>query len=102
MRTMWKENQRVRQVQCSYSRSRALCVRMVLQENTEKQRYFEGAEMIPQDRLINYASNFLESEIENIENLLKDEAVNDVGKELLSKLLKEYKHDLEVIERERW
>lgn len=58
--------------------------------------------MIPQARLINYASNFLESEIENIENLLKDEAVNDVGKELLSKLLKEYKHDLEVIERERW
>nr|DAW78836.1 MAG TPA: hypothetical protein [Caudoviricetes sp.] len=58
--------------------------------------------MIPQDRLINYASNFLESEIENIEKLLQDEAVNDVGKELLSKLLKEYKHDLEVIERERW
>lgn len=56
--------------------------------------------MIPQDRLINYASNFLESEIESIEKLLKDEAVNDVGKELLSKLLKEYKHDLEVIERE--
>lgn len=58
--------------------------------------------MIPQDRLINYASNFLESEIENIEKLLKDETVNDVGKELLNKLLKEYKHDLEVIERERW
>lgn len=56
--------------------------------------------MIPQARLINYASNFLESEIENIEELLKDEAVNDVGKELLSKLLKEYKHDLEAIERE--
>ena len=59
-----------------------------------------GAEMIPQARLINYASNFLESEIENIEKLLKDEAVNDIGKELLSKLLNEYKHDLEVIERE--
>lgn len=56
--------------------------------------------MIPQARLINYASNFLESEIENIEKLLKDEAVNDVGKEPLSKLLNEYKHDLEVIERE--
>ena len=56
--------------------------------------------MIPQDRLINYASNFLESEIDQIEKLLKDEAVNDVGKELLSKLLKEYKHDLEAIERE--
>ena len=56
--------------------------------------------MIPQARLIVYASNFLESEIENIEKLLKDEAVNDIGKELLSKLLREYKHDLEVIERE--
>lgn len=56
--------------------------------------------MIPQARLINYASNFLESEIENIEKLLKDETVDDVGKELLSKLLKECKHDLEVIEGE--
>lgn len=58
--------------------------------------------MIPQDRLINYASNFLESEIENIEKLLKDEEVGDASKDILSKLLKEYKHDLEVIERERW
>ena len=33
--------------------------------------------MIPQARLINYASNFLESEIENIEKLLKDEAHED-------------------------
>ena len=56
--------------------------------------------MIPQDRLINYASNFLESEIENIEKLLKDETVDDVSKDILSKLLNEYKHDLEVIERE--
>lgn len=56
--------------------------------------------MIPQYRLIEYASNFLESEIENIEKLLKDEAVDDVSKDILSKLLKEYKHDLEVIERE--
>ena len=58
--------------------------------------------MIPQDRLINYASNFLESEIESIEKLLNDETVDDVSKDILSKLLKEYKHDLEVIERERW
>lgn len=57
--------------------------------------------MISQARLINYASNFLESEIENIEKLLKDEAVNDVGKDILNKLLNEYKHDLEVIEREK-
>lgn len=56
--------------------------------------------MISQDKLINYASNFLESEIENIEKLLKDETVDDVSKDILSKLLNEYKHDLEVIERE--
>ena len=56
--------------------------------------------MIPQYRLIEYASNFLESEIENIEKLLNDETVDDVSKDILSKLLKEYKHDLEVIERE--
>lgn len=56
--------------------------------------------MIPQDRLINYTSKFLESEIENIEKLIKDEVVNDVGKELLNKLLDEYKHDLKVIEME--
>lgn len=58
--------------------------------------------MIPEHRLIEYALNFLESEIEKIEKLIKDETVNDVGKELLSELLKEYKHDLEVIEMERW
>lgn len=56
--------------------------------------------MIPQYRLINYASNFLESEIDQIEKLLKDETVDDVSKDILSKLLREYKHDLEVIERE--
>lgn len=56
--------------------------------------------MISQARLINYASNFLESEIENIEKLLNDETVDDVSKDILSKLLNEYKHDLEVIERE--
>lgn len=56
--------------------------------------------MIPQARLINYASNLLESEIENIEKLLKDETVDDASKDILNKLLKEYKHDLEVIERE--
>nr|DAV26363.1 MAG TPA: endoplasmic reticulum protein [Caudoviricetes sp.] len=56
--------------------------------------------MIPQARLINHASNFLESEIENIEKLLKDETVDDASKDILNKLLKEYKHDLEVIERE--
>ena len=51
---------------------------------------------------MNYASNFLESEIESIEKLLNDETVDDVSKDILSKLLKEYKHDLEVIKKERW
>ncbi len=58
--------------------------------------------MIPQARLINYANNFLESEIEGIEKLLKDDRVNTESREVLTKILKEYKHDLEVIERERW
>lgn len=56
--------------------------------------------MIPQDRLINYASNFLESEIENIKKLLKDDSIDDASRDILSKLLNKYKHDLEVIERE--
>lgn len=56
--------------------------------------------MIPQSRLMNYASNFLESEIENIEKLLKDETVDDVSKDILSKLLKEYERDLEELEKE--
>lgn len=57
--------------------------------------------MIPQDRLINYANNFLKSEIENIEKLLKDETVDDVSKDILSKLLREYKHDFEEIRKEK-
>lgn len=56
--------------------------------------------MIPQARLINYASNFLESEIEKIERLLKCKAVNTESREVLIQVLNEYKHDLEVIERE--
>ena len=56
--------------------------------------------MIPKNRLMNYASNFLESEIENIEKLLKDETVDDVSKDILSKLLKEYERDLEELEKE--
>lgn len=55
--------------------------------------------MIPQDRLIKYASNFLKSEIEKIEELLKHN-MDSMSEDLLRKLLKEYKHDLEVIERE--
>ena len=57
--------------------------------------------MIPQDRLINYASNFLESEIDKIEELLKNDTIDSVSEGILRKFLKEYEHDLKVIERER-
>ena len=56
--------------------------------------------MIPQYRLIEYASNFLESEIEKIERLLKCKAVNAESREVLIQVLNEYKHDLEEAERE--
>ena len=59
-----------------------------------------GTVMIPQDRLINYASNFLESEIDKIEELLKNDTIDIVSEDILRKLLKEYERDLEVIERE--
>ena len=56
--------------------------------------------MIPQVRLINYASSFLKSEIEKIERLLKCKSVNAESREVLTQILNEYKHDFEVIERE--
>lgn len=56
--------------------------------------------MIPQYRLIEYASNFLESEIEKTEELLKDDSLANADKDLLRKLLKEYELDLEEAERE--
>lgn len=56
--------------------------------------------MIPQYRLIEYASNFLESEIKRIEELLKDDAVDSENKDKLRELLKEYELDLEEAERE--
>ena len=59
-----------------------------------------GITMIPQNRLMKYASNFLESEIEKIERLLKCRSVNAESREVLSQVLNEYKHDLEVIENE--
>ena len=59
-----------------------------------------GTVMIPQDRLINYASSFLDSEIQEIGLILEVDDVSDADRELLSRLLKEYERDLEVIERE--
>lgn len=61
-----------------------------------------GAVMISQDKLINYASNFLDSEIQEIELILEADDVSDADRERLSRLLKEYERDLEVIEREHW
>lgn len=59
-----------------------------------------GTIMISQDKLINYASSFLDSEIQEIGLILEVDDVSDADREHLSRLLKEYKHDLEVIERE--
>ena len=59
-----------------------------------------GTVMIQQNRLTNYASSFLESEIEKIERLLKCKSVNTESREVLAQILNEYKHDFEVIERE--
>ena len=58
--------------------------------------------MISQDKLINYASSFLDSEIQEIGLILEVDDVSDADREQLSRLLKEYERDLEVIERERW
>ena len=61
-----------------------------------------GVEMISQDKLINYASSFLDSEIQEIGLILEVDDVSDADREQLSRLLKEYERDLEVIEREHW
>lgn len=58
--------------------------------------------MISQDKLINYASSFLDSEIQEIGLILEIDDVSDADREQLSRLLKEYERDLEVIEREHW
>jgi len=58
--------------------------------------------MISQDKLINYASSFLDSEIQEIGLILEVDDVSDADREQLSRLLKEYERDLEVIEREHW
>lgn len=58
--------------------------------------------MISQDKLINYASNFLDSEIQEIGLILEADDVSDADREQLSRLLKEYERDLKVIEREHW
>ena len=59
--------------------------------------------MIPRDRrnrLMNYTRNFLDLEIKRIEELLKSKNIDITSSAMLSILLKKYKRDLEVIERE--
>ena len=56
--------------------------------------------MISQDKLINYASSFLDSEIQEIGLILEVDDVSDADRELLSELLKDYERDLEELERE--
>lgn len=56
--------------------------------------------MIPQDRLIKYATLFLEFGVDNVEKLLERNDFDKFDTVILEKQLEEYKHDLEVIERE--
>lgn len=56
--------------------------------------------MIPQDKLIEYASEYFKAEIEKIVELLKDDSIDPAEKDTLRKLLKEYELDLEDAERE--
>lgn len=56
--------------------------------------------MIPYDRLIKYATLFLEWGIDNVEKLLERNDFDKFSITILNKQLEEYKHDLEVIESE--
>lgn len=56
--------------------------------------------MIPQDRLIKYATLFLEFGIDNVEKLLERNDFDKFDTIILKKQLEEYKHDLEAIEKE--
>lgn len=56
--------------------------------------------MIPQDRLIKYATLFLELGIDNVEKLLELNDFDKFNTIILKKQLEEYKHDLEVIKGE--
>lgn len=53
--------------------------------------------MIPLDRLIKYATIFLELGIDNVENLLEHTDFDKFNTVILEKQLEEYKHDLEEI-----
>lgn len=57
--------------------------------------------MIPQDRLIKYATLFLELGIDNVEKLLEHTDFDKFNTAILEKQLEEYKHDLEEIRKEK-
>lgn len=56
--------------------------------------------MIPYDRLIKYATIFLEWGIDNVEKLLERDDFDKFSIAILNKQLEEYKYDLEVIRKE--
>ena len=60
-----------------------------------------GAVMIPYDRLIKYATIFLEWGIDNVEKLLERDDFDKFSITILNKQLEEYKHDLEEIRKEK-
>lgn len=56
-----------------------------------------------QSKLINYATNFLESEIEQIDKLLSEKNRSQEERYILSRLKREYERDLEELEEiEEW
>ena len=57
--------------------------------------------MIPQDRLIKYATFFLELGIDNVEKLLEHTDFDKFNTAILNKQLEEYKHDLEEIRKRK-
>lgn len=57
--------------------------------------------MIPQDRLIKYATLFLKLGIDNVEKLLELNDFDKFNKAILNNQLEEYKHDLEEIRKEK-
>ena len=57
--------------------------------------------MIPQDRLIKYATLFLELGIDNVEKLLEHTDFDKFNTAILNNQLEEYKHDLEEIRKEK-
>lgn len=56
--------------------------------------------MISQAKIVNYALNFLDSEIKSIEKLLKSKNIDKKSSAMLDILLKKYKHDFKAIKRE--